>query len=195
MYNGLQLSANRRFSHGFSFGVAYTYSKSMDDGSAQRDVISQRLRRPQPLGALVLRHAPRRWWRLGSTSSRSSATASVRRQAARRMAAQRDHAGADGLPFTIGGANDTAGVGEVANFDAKSQQQEHPDLEHERRSRAAQAVLHQPERPNSGSARTRTAPPSSPRPPRALSPRRTTATASTGRACRTGTWVSSRPSP
>jgi hypothetical protein len=38
-YNSLQLSANRRFSHGLLFGVSYTYSHSNDDGSAQRDII------------------------------------------------------------------------------------------------------------------------------------------------------------
>lgn len=32
-YNGLQLEANRRFAKGFGFGVAYTLSKNMDDGS------------------------------------------------------------------------------------------------------------------------------------------------------------------
>ena len=39
IYNSLQLSWNRRFTRGFGFGVAYTLSKSMDDGSAQRDII------------------------------------------------------------------------------------------------------------------------------------------------------------
>lgn len=39
LYNGLQVSANRRFTSGFLFGVAYTLSKSSDDGSAQRDVV------------------------------------------------------------------------------------------------------------------------------------------------------------
>ncbi|MDZ7638431.1 MAG: hypothetical protein U5J83_09315 [Bryobacterales bacterium] len=39
MYHGLQLEANKRFSKGLLFGVAYTYSKSMDDGSGQRDII------------------------------------------------------------------------------------------------------------------------------------------------------------
>jgi hypothetical protein len=38
-YNGLQLELNRRFSNGLSFGFAYTLSKCMDNGSAQRDVI------------------------------------------------------------------------------------------------------------------------------------------------------------
>lgn len=38
-YNSFQLSMNRRFSQGFSFGFAYTLSKSMDNGSAQRDII------------------------------------------------------------------------------------------------------------------------------------------------------------
>ena len=39
IYNSLQLSWNRRFSQGFQFGAAYTYSKSMDSGSNQRDII------------------------------------------------------------------------------------------------------------------------------------------------------------
>ena len=38
-YNSLQLSWNRRFAQGFSWSVAYTLSKSMDNGSAQRDII------------------------------------------------------------------------------------------------------------------------------------------------------------
>ena len=38
-YNSLQISWNRRFASGFLFGVAYTLSKSSDDGSNQRDVI------------------------------------------------------------------------------------------------------------------------------------------------------------
>jgi len=39
MYNALQATWNRRFSKGLSFGVTYTYSKSNDSGSAQRDII------------------------------------------------------------------------------------------------------------------------------------------------------------
>jgi hypothetical protein len=39
IYNGLQVGINRRFTSGLSFGMAYTLSKSSDDGSAQRDVI------------------------------------------------------------------------------------------------------------------------------------------------------------
>ncbi|MBS1790027.1 MAG: carboxypeptidase regulatory-like domain-containing protein [Acidobacteria bacterium] len=38
-YNGLQVAVNRRFTQGFSFGMAYTLSKSSDNGSAQRDII------------------------------------------------------------------------------------------------------------------------------------------------------------
>jgi hypothetical protein len=38
-YNGLQLSLNRRFSSGLSYGMAYTYSKCMDDGSDKKDLI------------------------------------------------------------------------------------------------------------------------------------------------------------
>lgn len=39
IYHGLQIGLNRRFTNGLSFGMAYTLSKSWDDGSAQRDVI------------------------------------------------------------------------------------------------------------------------------------------------------------
>ncbi len=39
IYHGLQVGVNRRFSGGFSYGVAYTLGKSSDDGSAQRDII------------------------------------------------------------------------------------------------------------------------------------------------------------
>jgi hypothetical protein len=38
-YNAFQAGINRRFTRGFSYGFAYTFSKSEDDGSAQRDVI------------------------------------------------------------------------------------------------------------------------------------------------------------
>jgi hypothetical protein len=38
-YNALQLELSRRFKNGLSYGVAYTYSKCMDSGSNQRDVI------------------------------------------------------------------------------------------------------------------------------------------------------------
>src|SRR5579859_3771147 len=39
MYNSLQVSWNRHFTNGFLFGLAYTLSKSMDDGSNQRDIV------------------------------------------------------------------------------------------------------------------------------------------------------------
>ncbi|MBA3439517.1 MAG: carboxypeptidase regulatory-like domain-containing protein, partial [Pyrinomonadaceae bacterium] len=38
-YNGFQLGVTRRFTQGFSFGLAYTLSKSEDNGSAQRNVV------------------------------------------------------------------------------------------------------------------------------------------------------------
>jgi len=38
-YNALQVAWNRRYSGGLMFGASYTYSKSMDDGSNQRDVV------------------------------------------------------------------------------------------------------------------------------------------------------------
>jgi len=39
IYNSLQVAWNRRFADGLQFGVSYTLSKSMDNGSNQRDVI------------------------------------------------------------------------------------------------------------------------------------------------------------
>jgi hypothetical protein len=39
MYNGFQLSWERRFMAGSSFGVTYTLSKSMDNGSNYRDIV------------------------------------------------------------------------------------------------------------------------------------------------------------
>jgi hypothetical protein len=38
-YNSLQVAWNRRFGNTFQFGVSYTLSKSMDNGSNQRDVV------------------------------------------------------------------------------------------------------------------------------------------------------------
>jgi len=38
-YNSLQMTWNRRLSHGLLFGASYTFSKSSDDGSNQRDII------------------------------------------------------------------------------------------------------------------------------------------------------------
>jgi predicted heme/steroid binding protein len=38
-YSSLQIAWNRRFSNTFQFGVSYTLSKSMDNGSNQRDVV------------------------------------------------------------------------------------------------------------------------------------------------------------
>ncbi len=38
-YRGFQVGLNRRFSSGLSYGVAYTLSKSNDNGSGQRDIL------------------------------------------------------------------------------------------------------------------------------------------------------------
>jgi hypothetical protein len=39
LYNSLQLTWNRRFADGLMIGVSYTFSKSMDNGSNQRDIV------------------------------------------------------------------------------------------------------------------------------------------------------------
>src|SRR5438045_9748582 len=39
MYNAVQVAWNRRYSGGLQFGVSYTLTKCMDNGSNQRDVV------------------------------------------------------------------------------------------------------------------------------------------------------------
>ena len=39
LYNSLQVGLNRRFTKGFSYGIAYTLSKCNDSGSGQRDIV------------------------------------------------------------------------------------------------------------------------------------------------------------
>jgi hypothetical protein len=50
LYNGLQIDVNRRFSKGLLFGVAYTFSKSTDFGSSQRDVLPNAFDRSMQYG-------------------------------------------------------------------------------------------------------------------------------------------------
>src|SRR5262249_45037074 len=38
-YNALQIAWNRRYTGGLLFGVSYTYSKTYDNGSTQRDIV------------------------------------------------------------------------------------------------------------------------------------------------------------
>jgi hypothetical protein len=51
IYNGLQIGYNKRFSKGITYGLAYTLSKSMDDGSAQRDILPNPFDRSMLWGA------------------------------------------------------------------------------------------------------------------------------------------------
>lgn len=46
-YHGLQVSANRRFARGITFGVAYTWSKSMDYNSGETDTVRTDLIAPR----------------------------------------------------------------------------------------------------------------------------------------------------
>ena len=121
-YNGLQLSANRRFSRGFSFGFAYTYSKTMDDGSAQRDVI------PNAYDAHNL-------WGPSSLDTRHILVASWiyelpffhnRQSVAGKLLGGWQVTGVtqfqSGTPFTVGTNEDVAGVGGVGRLDGN-----HPD--------------------------------------------------------------------
>ena len=54
IYHGLQIGYNKRFSKGITYGLAYTLSKSMDDGSAQRDILPNPFDRFHALGTFRL---------------------------------------------------------------------------------------------------------------------------------------------
>ncbi len=116
-YNGLQVGLNRRFSKGLMYGVAYTYSKSSDDGSNQRDII------PNAFDA-------RNLWGPSSFDTRHILTINYMYQLPffRDMTTRRGKllggwqiTGATqfqtGTPFTIGRNVDYAGVGDVGSLD------------------------------------------------------------------------------
>ncbi len=50
IYHGLQIDLNRRFTKGLLFGLAYTWSRSSDFGSAQRDILADGMPRSLQYG-------------------------------------------------------------------------------------------------------------------------------------------------
>jgi hypothetical protein len=115
-YNSLQIAWNRRFSSTFQFGVSYTYSKSMDDGSNQRDVVpgtydTSTLWGPSEFDArhiLVINYL----YQLPFLRNRSGFVGKALGGWQISGITQFQ----TGLPCSVAGANDYAGVGLDSNF-------------------------------------------------------------------------------
>ena len=115
-YSSLQIAWNRRFSNSLQFGVSYTLSKSMDNGSNQRDVV------PDTYDTSML-------WGPSEFDARHIVIINYLYQLPF-FRAQKGFAGKalggwqisgitqfqTGLPCSVAGANDYAGVGLDSNF-------------------------------------------------------------------------------
>ena len=115
-YNSLQIAWNRRFTKGLLFGVAYTLSKTMDDGSNYRDVV------PDTYNTSFL-------WGPSEFDARHNLVANFLYTlpffAHERGVARQSVGGWEisslwqfqtGKPCSVAGANDYAGVGLDSNF-------------------------------------------------------------------------------
>jgi hypothetical protein len=117
-YNALQLNLSKRFSSGLGFGVSYTLGSSSDDGSSQRDVIpnaydAHNLWGPSAFDyrhVLIINYI----YELPFFKDQSKLSGKLLGgwQISGVTQAQ------TGRPVTIGGNQDYAGVGDVANLDS-----------------------------------------------------------------------------
>ena len=115
-YNSLQVYFNHRMSSSLQFGVAYTLSKSMDDGSNQRDVVPDTYNKSMLWGpsefdarhVLVINYL----YQLPFFRQQSAFLGKVLGGWQLSGIAQFQ----TGLPCSVAGANDYAGVGLDSNF-------------------------------------------------------------------------------
>ncbi len=116
-YNGLQVGLNRRFSKGFMYGVAYTFSKSSDDGSNQRDIIPNAFDAHTLWGpsAFDTRHILTINYIYQLPFFRDTSTWSGKLLGGWQITGVTQFQ--TGTPFTIGSNNDFAGVGDVGQLD------------------------------------------------------------------------------
>jgi len=115
-FNSLQLTWNRRFASGLAFGLNYTLSKSMDDGSNQRDVIpdtynAHNLWGPSEFDA---RHMVQISYLYDLPFFHSQPNIAGKFLGGWQISGTTQFQ--TGLPCGVAGANDYAGVGQDANF-------------------------------------------------------------------------------
>ena len=116
-YNGLQVNLTRRFSQGLSFGVAYTLSKSSDDGSNPRDIIPNAFD-ARPLwgpSAYDTRNVLVVNWIYELPVFRNPATVAGKVLGGWQVTGVTQFQ--SGTPFTVGTNEDVAGVGGVGRLD------------------------------------------------------------------------------
>ncbi len=117
MYNALQVNWTRRFAHGLMFGAAYTFGKSMDAGSSQRDIIPNAYDAHMMWGPssfdtrhqLVINYIYELPFFRGGSSMTSKLLGGWQISGISQFQT--------GRPYAIGASNDYAGVGELANMD------------------------------------------------------------------------------
>ena len=115
-YNSFQLTWNRRFTNGLLFGLSYTLAKSMDDGSNQRDVIpdtynAHNLWGPSEFDArhiVVINYLYELPFFHGQSNFAGKVLGGWQISGLTQFQT--------GLPCGVAGSNDTAGVGQDANF-------------------------------------------------------------------------------
>jgi predicted heme/steroid binding protein len=115
-YNALQLAWNRRFANGLAFGLNYTFSKSMDDGSNQRDVIpdtynAHNLWGPSEFDA---RHMVQIFYLYDLPFFRGQSNLAGKALGGWQISGVTQFQ--TGLPCGVAGTSDYAGVGQDANF-------------------------------------------------------------------------------
>ncbi len=120
-YNSLQASLQRTNSRNISFGVSYTFSKSMDDSSNYRDIVpdtynTSNLYGPSEYDA---RHMAVVNFVYALPFFREQTTAAAKILGGWRIAGVAQFQ--TGAPCGIGTSNDYAGVGEVGSFGCGSQ--------------------------------------------------------------------------
>jgi len=122
LYNGLQLGLGRRFSKGFMYGVSYTWSHTLDNGSAQRDILPNS-------------YDDRNLWGAADYDSRHVAVITViydlpifrdRSTIGGKLLGGWELSAVtqfqSGRPYSVGTGDDFAGVGGTGRFDGNSVQ-------------------------------------------------------------------------
>ncbi len=116
MYNGLQVTWNRRFASGLSFGVSYTLSKSMDGSSTYRQLVpdtydTANLWAPSEFDS---RHVVVINYVYALPFFKNATTVTAKLLGGWQISGVNQFQ--TGTPCSVGSANDYAGVGEVGTF-------------------------------------------------------------------------------